>query len=192
MPNGIITRKELIEDQAMNIGPDYAKNMQPAIDANKQLVASLKELAPLINAFRKTDSQQAYIALKQQENLKTLEAINANKLREASELSLEKIKQAKLKTEKDSLTVQDKIEKAKKQSKDVLFYLIGVLPEYQNKAVTAIIFKEYYETFKEKGIINCFRTPELADNLAIHNLWKHFNPVVHKRRCTFRKDLKKE
>jgi hypothetical protein len=32
--------------------------MQPAIEANKQLVASLKE-APLINAFRKTDSQQA-------------------------------------------------------------------------------------------------------------------------------------
>ena len=82
--------------------------------------------------------------------------------------------------------------KAKKQSKDVLFYLIGVLPEYQNKAVTAIIFKEYYEKKKKKGIINCFRTPELADNLAIHNLWKHFNPVVHKRRCTFRKDLKKE
>ncbi|MFV5685501.1 GTP cyclohydrolase [Flavobacterium sp. GB2R13] len=79
--------------------------------------------------------------------------------------------------------------KAKKQSKDVLFYLIGVLPEYQNKAVTAIIFKEYYETFKEKGILNCFRTPELADNLAIHNLWKHFNPEVHKRRCTFLKNL---
>jgi hypothetical protein len=34
--------------------------MQPAIEANKQLVASLKEMAPLINAFRKTDSQQAY------------------------------------------------------------------------------------------------------------------------------------
>jgi hypothetical protein len=35
--------------------------MQPAIEANKQLVASLKEMAPLINAFRKTD-QQAYAA----------------------------------------------------------------------------------------------------------------------------------
>lgn len=79
--------------------------------------------------------------------------------------------------------------KAKKQSKDMIFYLIGVHPEYQNKAVTAIIFNEYYHTFKEKGVINCFRTPELADNLAIHNLWKHFNPVVHKRRCTFRKEL---
>ncbi|UFH46149.1 GTP cyclohydrolase [Flavobacterium galactosidilyticum] len=79
--------------------------------------------------------------------------------------------------------------KAKKHSKDVIFYLIGVLPEYQNKAVTAVIFKEYYETFKEKGIVNCFRTPELADNAASINLWKHFNTVVHKRRCTYRKDL---
>ncbi|MBP4143115.1 GTP cyclohydrolase [Flavobacterium sp. I-SCBP12n] len=79
--------------------------------------------------------------------------------------------------------------RAKKQSKDVLFYLIGVLPEYQNKAVTAVIFKEYYETFKEKGIINCFRTPELADNAASINLWKHFNTVVHKRRCTYKKSL---
>ncbi len=79
--------------------------------------------------------------------------------------------------------------KAKRQSKNVIFYLIGVLPEYQNKAVTAILFKECYETFKEKGILNCYRTPELANNLAIQNLWKHFNPVVHKRRCTYIKSI---
>ena len=79
--------------------------------------------------------------------------------------------------------------KAKKQSKDVIFYLIGVHPDYQNKAVTAIIFNEYYLTFKERGIINCFRTPELADNAASINLWKHFNTVVHCRRKTFRKEL---
>jgi hypothetical protein len=79
--------------------------------------------------------------------------------------------------------------RAKKHSKDVIFYLIGVLPEYQNKAVTAVIFKEYYETFKEKGILNCYRTPELIDNAASLNLWKHFYPEIHKRRCTFRKEL---
>ena len=79
--------------------------------------------------------------------------------------------------------------KAKKHSKDVLFYLIGVHPEYQNKAVTAVIFNEYYETFRAKGIENCFRTPELADNVAIHNLWKHFDPKVHCRRKTFKKEL---
>jgi hypothetical protein len=79
--------------------------------------------------------------------------------------------------------------KAKKQSKDMIFYLIGVHPDFQNKAVTAIIFNEYYNTFTEKGVINCFRTPELADNIAVHNLWKHFKPEVHCRRKTFRKEL---
>lgn len=78
---------------------------------------------------------------------------------------------------------------ARKNSKDVLFYLIGVDPEYQSKGVTAIIFNEYYNTFAEKGIKNCIRTPELADNHAIHNIWKHFNPEIFRRRCTFKKNL---
>jgi GNAT superfamily N-acetyltransferase len=79
--------------------------------------------------------------------------------------------------------------KAKKHSKDVVFYLIGVAPEYQSKGVTAIIFNEYYKTFTKKGIINCIRTPELEENHAIHNLWKNFNPIIHCRRKTFRKEL---
>lgn len=78
---------------------------------------------------------------------------------------------------------------ARKNSKDVLFYLIGVDPEYQSKGVTAIIFNEYYNTFTEKGIKNCIRTPELTDNHAIHNIWKHFNPEIFRRRCTFKKNL---
>lgn len=79
--------------------------------------------------------------------------------------------------------------KAKKHSKDVIFYLIGIHPEYQSKGVTAIIFNEYYHTFKEKGIVNCIRTPELEDNIAIRQLWKHFNPVTHKKRWTYKKSL---
>jgi GNAT superfamily N-acetyltransferase len=79
--------------------------------------------------------------------------------------------------------------RAKKKSKDVLFYLIGVDPEYQNKGVTAIIFNEYYECFKDRGIQNCIRTPELADNHAIQNIWKHFDPVVFRKRCTYIKKI---
>jgi len=79
--------------------------------------------------------------------------------------------------------------RARKNSKDVVFYLIGVLPEYQNKGVTAIIFKEYHKTFSEKGIQTCIRTPELADNLAIQLIWKNFDPVAHCQRKTFRKEL---
>lgn len=79
--------------------------------------------------------------------------------------------------------------KARKDSKDVVFYLIGVHPEYQNKGVTAIIFDEYYRTFSEKGIVNCIRTPELQENHAIHNLWKNFDPRINCRRKTFIKNL---
>lgn len=78
---------------------------------------------------------------------------------------------------------------AKKHSKDVIFYLIGIHPDYQNKGVTSIIFNEYYKTFQEKGIQNCIRTPELEDNVAIRQMWKHFDPEIYKRRRTYRKDL---
>jgi hypothetical protein len=78
---------------------------------------------------------------------------------------------------------------ARKNSKEVLFYLIGVHPDYQNKGVHAIIFKEYHTTFTERGIQDCIRTPELANNLAIQLLWKNFDPKVICRRKTFRKEL---
>jgi GNAT superfamily N-acetyltransferase len=79
--------------------------------------------------------------------------------------------------------------KAKKHSKTVLFYLIGIEEEYQNKGVTALIFKHYYHVFKAKGIEHCNRTPELEENNAIHNLWKNFNSVVDRRRRTYSKSL---
>ena len=78
---------------------------------------------------------------------------------------------------------------AKKNSKQVLFYLIGIAPEYQSKGITAIIFDEYYKSFSEKGIEQCIRTPELEENHAIHNLWKNFDSKINRRRRTYRKDL---
>ncbi|OSY87895.1 GTP cyclohydrolase [Tenacibaculum holothuriorum] len=79
--------------------------------------------------------------------------------------------------------------KARKSSKNVTFYLIGVEPEYQNKGVTAIIFDEFMQVFQQKGIEYCIRTPELEENEAIQKIWKVFNPIVHKRRRTYRLDL---
>ncbi|CDF79131.1 GTP cyclohydrolase [Formosa agariphila KMM 3901] len=79
--------------------------------------------------------------------------------------------------------------KAKKECKTVSFYLIGVDPKYKNKGVTAIIFNEYYETLKPMGVENCIRTPELEENFASHQIWKHFDATTYKRRKTFRKDL---
>ena len=79
--------------------------------------------------------------------------------------------------------------KARKYAKEVTFYLIGVTPSYQNKGVHAIIFDQYTKTFAPLGIENCIRTPELEDNEAIKKLWHKFDPTVHKKRRTYRKDL---
>lgn len=79
--------------------------------------------------------------------------------------------------------------RARKYSRDVLFYLIGISPEYQKKGVTSIIFNEYYRVFSRRRIQMGYRTPELEDNIDVQQIWKHFNPQVFKRRCTFRKAL---
>ncbi len=78
---------------------------------------------------------------------------------------------------------------AKKNNKEAVFYLIGIAPEYQSKGVTAVVFDEYYKVFEKKGITKCIRTPELEENHAIHNLWKNFSPIIHKKRCTFSKAI---
>lgn len=79
--------------------------------------------------------------------------------------------------------------KAKKESKEVLFYLIGVKPDYQSKGVTAILFNEFHENFTKKGIEVCVRTPELEDNIAIQQIWKHFQPEIFRKRKTYIKKL---
>ncbi|HSR60401.1 MAG TPA: hypothetical protein VLL47_06570 [Robiginitalea sp.] len=79
--------------------------------------------------------------------------------------------------------------RARKYNRDAIFYLIGIRPEYQNKGVTAIIFRAYHEVFTKKKVQMCFRTPELADNIAIQQIWKNFDPEIYQRRCTYRKSL---
>ena len=79
--------------------------------------------------------------------------------------------------------------KARKNSKNLIFYLIGVHPSHQNKGIAAILFDEFYSYFKDKGINDCVRTPELATNKAVAALWKNFNPTTFKKRCTYKKSI---
>ncbi len=78
---------------------------------------------------------------------------------------------------------------AQKKNDTAAFYLIGIDPEYQGKGVTAIIFEEMQNLFNSKGIVNVETNPELAENKAVQQLWKEYDPVQHKERSTFRKDL---
>lgn len=69
------------------------------------------------------------------------------------------------------------------------FYLIGIHPDYQRRGVTSIIFKEIYEIFKKKGVKFLETNPELEENKNIQLLWQDYNPVNHKRRRTYTKDI---
>ncbi len=78
---------------------------------------------------------------------------------------------------------------AQRKNNTAAFYLIGIDPEYQGKGVTAIIFEEMQNLFNQKGIVTVETNPELKENTAVQLLWKDYEPVQHKERSTFRKDL---
>ncbi len=78
---------------------------------------------------------------------------------------------------------------AQKKNDLAAFYLIGIEPEYQGKGVTAIIFAEMQRLFNAKGIKKVETNPELIENTAVQLLWKDYDPVQHKERSTFRKNL---
>lgn len=79
--------------------------------------------------------------------------------------------------------------RAKKVNKRAAFYLIGVDPKYQGKGITALIFRNVAVTFARHNIKLVETNPELEDNVAVQALWKNYDPVLHKRRRTYRKNL---
>lgn len=78
---------------------------------------------------------------------------------------------------------------AQKKNDTAEFVLIGVHPKYQRKGVTAIIFKEMFETFKKYNIKHLETNPELEGNQSVQTLWADYNPIVHKKRKTFKKNI---
>lgn len=81
--------------------------------------------------------------------------------------------------------------KAQRKNNTAAFYLIGIDPEYQNKGVTALIFKEMNEVFLRNGIEVVETNPELEENKAIQALWNDYDHEQHKMRRTYRKDIEK-
>ena len=69
------------------------------------------------------------------------------------------------------------------------FYLIGIHPDYQKKGITAIVLKEFFDLCNNKGIKYLETNPELDDNKSIQLLWKDYNPINHKRRKTYFKEI---
>lgn len=116
MSGGTITRKDLITDEGLEFGKEYAKNIQVAIEANNELVDSAKALAQVANAYQKANNSQAFITAKNEEKLALQRVENAIKAEELALKSAEKIKQEALRTKKLELDAIGKEEAAKKRT----------------------------------------------------------------------------
>ena len=116
MAGGTITRKDLITDEGLEFGKEYAKNINLAIEANKELIESAKALNVIAGQYQKIGNTQQYTALKQQETLETTKAMNAIKLEVEAIKAAEKAKQESLRTRKLELDAMAKEEAAKKRN----------------------------------------------------------------------------
>lgn len=78
----------------------------------------------------------------------------------------------------------------KTKPKVVDLYLMGVLPEYQNKGVNALIFNDLIPVYNALGAEYAESNPEMESNNAVQAQWDYFKREHHKTRRAFIKELK--
>jgi GNAT superfamily N-acetyltransferase len=69
------------------------------------------------------------------------------------------------------------------------FYLIGVLPEYHNKGVNALMFNDLIPILNKLGVKYAESNPELETNSAVQAQWEYFKCEHHKIRRAYIKHL---
>ena len=67
--------------------------------------------------------------------------------------------------------------------------LIGVLPEWQNKGVNALLFAEIIPVAQKMGFVWAETHVQLEDNEKSQVQWAHLDCTIHKRRRCYKKDL---
>jgi len=68
-------------------------------------------------------------------------------------------------------------------------YLVGILPEYRNKGVNALLFTDLIPVFNKLGAIYAESNPELETNNAVQAQWDYFKREHHKTRRAYSKQL---
>jgi GNAT superfamily N-acetyltransferase len=68
-------------------------------------------------------------------------------------------------------------------------YLVGVIPQMQNKGLTAVLLNSMTNTARKNGIQYAETGPELETNHQVQALWKYYDATNHKRRRCWIKEL---
>lgn len=103
--DGVITRKDIITDEALSFGKEYRKNVEEAIQANDELIRQFKTLLDVTKSYRKAESNTDYKQEKAKEAQANQEILNSIKQMEQAERALERIRKEKLKTERELLKI---------------------------------------------------------------------------------------
>lgn len=67
--------------------------------------------------------------------------------------------------------------------------LVAVRPEYQRKAVNAILLEGILDTLEEGQVLKCETNLNLETNTAVQAQWKYFSSRQHKRRRSYIKAI---
>ncbi len=76
-----------------------------------------------------------------------------------------------------------------KRNDTVEALLIGVLPEYQSKGATLLMFKYLHENFLRLGIKKMLLNPQLEENHKVQSLFGDYDPKPYQRRRSYVKTL---
>lgn len=95
---GIITKKDIIEEDALNWGQEYASLMQKAIDKNKEFTSGILQLIAAMKEIKKAGNNSDLLRAREEERLATIKNINAIREQETAEISANKIKRAAIAT----------------------------------------------------------------------------------------------
>ncbi len=68
-------------------------------------------------------------------------------------------------------------------------YLVGVVPEYQKKGLTAVLLHSMTEEARRRGFQVAETGPELETNTQVQSLWKYYEARQHRRRRCWIKEL---
>jgi hypothetical protein len=80
--------------------------------------------------------------------------------------------------------------KALKNPKKIDLYVVGIIPQYQNKGVNAVFMTDLTKTAIKKGIQKVETNSELETNKKIQAFWKYYEARLHKRKRVYKKSLK--
>ena len=76
-----------------------------------------------------------------------------------------------------------------KKYDDIEMSFIGVIPEYQNKGLNAMIFSKLHQTFIDYGAKRVYTNPQLETNKAVLALFDYYESEPYMRRRCYSKKL---